>query len=661
MSGMRLFLVLRGFGLWPRLALGVTIIFAVLFGIFAVASLVAVQDSTTRILEERQVLTEMAAREVELLVEQAFHELEKATSFAPFDPQSPNLSEEAHLLAHTYGRVGTMSLGVYFLDRRGRVVLAEPPDPSLLGFDLSLLAPFKEAIIYAERRVSAPFQDLRTGKPAVGITVPVRNKEGELVAFLSGLIDMTDPRVVQPLAQAKRLGRTGHAEIVDGNGNVVASTDEGHFMMPGEHLEFYFRMLRQGRNGVETTPYQRGYGQDSRYGSKQSRGISHVMAFAFLPGANWGVSLGGTEEETFAPVRDLQRRLVLLGSLSMAVLLVVTLLGARRLVRPVKVLTQASQQIASGDLERPIQLREVGEMGVLAGSLEQMRIKLKLSLEETTLWGRELETRVKERTRELEQRNKELARLEALRALDQLKSEFISSVSHELRTPLGFIKGYVTTLLRQDVPMEEETRREFLGIIVEETDKLQELIENLLDASRLQAGSLSVEKRPINLRDLVERLLGRAGRNSQMHSLVNSLPPSIPPVQADPRRIEQVMANLVDNAINYSPQGGRITIGGQWDGSSVTISVVDEGEGIARKDLDLIFDPFYRGDSQLTRTVRGTGLGLAICRGIVEAHGGRIWVESVAGEGSCFSFTLPLDGPQQPAADAKSTRDDCQE
>jgi signal transduction histidine kinase len=203
--------------------------------------------------------------------------------------------------------------------------------------------------------------------------------------------------------------------------------------------------------------------------------------------------------------------------------------------------------------------------------------------------------------------------------------------------------------------MEEETRQEFLGIIVEETDKLQELIENLLDASRLQAGSLSVEKRPIDLRDLVEHLLGRAGRNSQMHSLVNSLPPSIPPVPADPRRIEQVMANLVHNAIKYSPHGGRITIGGQWDGSSVTISVADEGEGIARKDLDLIFDPFYRGDSQLTRTVRGTGLGLAICRGIVEAHGGRIWVESDAGKGSCFSFTLPLDGPQQPAAGAKSS------
>lgn len=647
MSGKRFSLVPRGFGLWPRLALGVTLIFAVLFGIFAVASLVAVQDSTARILDERQVLTEMAAREVELLVEQAFQELEKATRFAPFDPQTSNLSEEAHLLAHTYGRVGTMSLGIYFLDRTGRVVLAEPPDPSLLGFDLSLLSPFKEAIISAERRVSDPFQDLRTGKPAVAITVPVRNKEGELVAFLSGLIDMTDPRIAQPLEQAKRLGRTGHAEIVDGSGTVVASTDEGHFMMPGEHLDFYLRMLRQGRNGVEATPYERGYGQDSRYGSKQYQGISHVMAFAFLPGANWGVALGGTEEETFASVRDLQRSLVLMGSLSLAVLLVVTLLGTRRLVRPVKVLTYASQRIASGDLERPIQLREVGEIGVLAASLEQMRIKLKTSLEEITQWGRELETRVGERTKELEQRNKELARLEARLALDQLKSEFMASVSHELRTPLGFIKGYVTTLLRQDVPIEEETRREFLGIIAEETDKLQELIENLLDASRLQAGTLSVEKRPINLRELVESLLEREGRGLHTHGLARNLPLEIPLVPADPRRIEQVIDNLLGNALKYSPHGGRITVGAQVGANSVTISVADEGEGIPAKDLDLIFDPFYRGDSPLTRSVGGTGLGLAICRGIVEAHGGRIWAESVVGQGSSFSFTLPLDAGQR--------------
>lgn len=796
---MRFPLAPGGFGLWPRLALAVTLGFVILFGVFALASLLAVEDSTSRILAERQVLAEMAGKQMEALLEQGFHELEKATTFAPFDPRAPNLYEEAHLLAHTYGRIGILSLGVYFLDRTGRVVMTEPSDPSLLGFDLSQIPPFKEAIAFTEPHVSPPFRDIRTGKPTVAIIVPVSNRQGELVSFLIGLIDLADPRLVQPLEQAKKLGHTGHGEIVDRNGTVLASTEEGEFMQPGEHLEFYLRMMQEGRNGVETVPYERGYVQNSQNGPKP--GEMHVMAFAFLPKANWGVTVGGTEEETFAPVKELQGRLLLLGFLSLAALLAITLLGARRLVRPIKSLTQASQQIASGDLDRPIHLREVGEIGVLAASLEQMRVKLRLSLEEITRWGKELESRVKERTWELEQRNRELsatasiaaacsqslnlaevldgalertletlrlscgqiflldkesgrfelrarrgvpvfhteasflggegipgliaqggglwniddlreapqllvgmeaslpfasaagvpitaknevvgamvffaetkipvsqlevrlltsignqigiavenaklveelARLEAMRALDQLKGEFVSSISHDLRTPLGFIKGYATTLLRKDILVEDETRQEFLGIICEETEKLQELIDNLLDASRLQAGALSVEKKPFNLAGLVERLLEKARTTTGKHNLVSSLTASVP-VLADSRRIEQVMVNLLDNAIKYSPRGGRITIQGAVDEKDITISVADEGEGIPPEDLGRIFDAFYRRDDQVTHSVRGSGLGLAICRGIVEAHGGRIWAESVAGKGSTFSFSLPLD------------------
>jgi signal transduction histidine kinase/HAMP domain-containing protein len=242
----------------------------------------------------------------------------------------------------------------------------------------------------------------------------------------------------------------------------------------------------------------------------------------------------------------------------------------------------------------------------------------------------------------------EAAKVQALRELDRLKSELLSTVSHELRTPLASIKGYAGTLLRDDVEWDNDTRREFLQIIDEESDRLGELIEDLLQMSQIEAGILRVDPTPMKLPRMVQRVVKKARSSASSHHLSVAFSADFPEVRADPRRTEQVLRNLVENAIKYSPDGGTVTVRGDVQGREALISVSDEGIGIAPEDLARVFDRFYRADGQAVRRAGGTGLGLSICQGIVQMHGGRIWAESTPGAGSTFFFTLPL-------ADARDT------
>lgn len=225
--------------------------------------------------------------------------------------------------------------------------------------------------------------------------------------------------------------------------------------------------------------------------------------------------------------------------------------------------------------------------------------------------------------------------------LDAMKSQLLSTVSHELRTPLASIKGFATTLLRDDVDWDDESRREFLSIIDEESDRLTELIGNLLDMSRVEAGALRMEVEPTPLRPLIEETANEFQMMTHNYQFLVMLPSRLPAVMADPRRTRQVLRNLVENAVKYTPQAGPITIAAQVIPGFVQISVTDQGIGIEAEQLESIFDRFYQVDSASTRKVGGSGLGLSICKAIIEAHGGRIWAESQPRAGSTFHFTLP--------------------
>lgn len=236
--------------------------------------------------------------------------------------------------------------------------------------------------------------------------------------------------------------------------------------------------------------------------------------------------------------------------------------------------------------------------------------------------------------------------VENLKKLDRLKTELLGTVSHELRTPLAAIKGYATTLLTHE-RMRPELRREFLSVIDSESDRLQELINNLLDMSRLEAGVLKVDPAPVQLRRVAETAVERAQHLTSDHRVLLEWSED-PWVMADAARILQVLTNLLSNAIKYSPDGGDIIVSARSERGMLLVSVKDSGVGIPPREVDKIFDRFHRVEGDLARRVSGTGLGLAICRGLVEAHGGRIWVESEPGVGSTFTFSLPICDPGEP-------------
>jgi signal transduction histidine kinase len=233
-----------------------------------------------------------------------------------------------------------------------------------------------------------------------------------------------------------------------------------------------------------------------------------------------------------------------------------------------------------------------------------------------------------------------VADLEARRRLDSLQDDFIATVSHELLTPLGFVKGYATTLLRQDIEWDDETRREFLTIIDEESDRLRELIDDLLDSSRLQAGTMRMSFQPLRLDTLLRDIAMRSRShhdNLQLELVIES--PGLQ-ILADPSRLAQVFDNILHNATKYAP-GSSIQIKLDRSDDMAHIAIRDYGPGIAPQHLDNLFQRFYRVPENST-SIRGSGLGLYICRKILQAQKGEISAESQLGEGTTFHIYLPL-------------------
>jgi len=234
-----------------------------------------------------------------------------------------------------------------------------------------------------------------------------------------------------------------------------------------------------------------------------------------------------------------------------------------------------------------------------------------------------------------------IATLEAQRELARMQDEFVSTVSHELRTPLGFIKGYTTTLLRSDAEWDSANRTEFLKIIDEEADRLRELIDNLLDSSRLESGTLSMTLEPVRLATLVKDTASRARALYPEMPLELDVPDDFPILQGDATRLAQVFDNLLSNAEKYAG-GAGVSISARVAGPAILVRVCDHGPGIPPEHQSRLFERFYRVPGSKSM-IRGTGLGLYICRKIIEAHGGEINVDCPPGGGTCFTFTLPLE------------------
>jgi two-component system phosphate regulon sensor histidine kinase PhoR len=230
-----------------------------------------------------------------------------------------------------------------------------------------------------------------------------------------------------------------------------------------------------------------------------------------------------------------------------------------------------------------------------------------------------------------------------LRRLERVRQDFVANVSHEFRTPLTAIQGFAETLLGGALD-DPANRRRFVQIIRDHAARLARLTEDLLELSRIEAGKLELEFRAVSLHQLIESCLVAAQLKATPKQIALSveLPDELPSVRGDSNRLHEVLQNLLDNAVQYTPAGGRIEVSAAGKNGQCVMTVSDTGIGIPQAEQERIFERFYRVDAARSREAGGTGLGLSIARHIVDAHGGRLWVESEVGEGSRFHFSIPI-------------------
>jgi len=319
------------------------------------------------------------------------------------------------------------------------------------------------------------------------------------------------------------------------------------------------------------------------------------LIFSTYPGR----ALPESPEASF--LTDMTRAIIysVLGATAIALLL--GLLLARTLTRPIRELTAATQALAKGDLGQQVSVRTRDEMGQLAASFNQM--------------------------------SADLARA------SQLRRQMTADIAHELRTPLSLILGYTESLSDAKLPATQET----FDIMYDEAQHLNRLIDDLRTLSLADAGELPLNRRPVDPQALLEQAALAYMPQAQRQGVAIELKASsdLPEAEADPGRIEQVLDNLVSNALRYTPAGGRVILSAEADGDKVFLRVQDTGAGIHPEELPYIFERFYRADKSRQRYAKESGLGLAIAKSIVEAHGGSVSVESTLGEGTTFVVALP--------------------
>jgi signal transduction histidine kinase len=353
-------------------------------------------------------------------------------------------------------------------------------------------------------------------------------------------------------------------------------------------------------------------------------GTKVIAAWATVPATGWKVFVEQPESAAFAPLSGKIWKTALLIAAFVALAVALSILLARRLVRPIKRLQVAAEAIGAGAYDERIELNRKDELGALAGAFNQMANQV-----QELITG--LERRVAERTRALEVASKH-------------KSDFLANMSHELRTPLNAIVGFSQVLKQKLFGQVNQKQEEYLDDILTSADHLLALINDILDLSKVEAGQVELEKGLFSLREALERgivmVRERASTNGVHLSL--ELDPDVDLVEGDERRIRQVVFNLLSNAVKFTPKGGHVDVSATRANGEVSVAVRDTGPGIATDDQARIFDEFQQARDANGERPEGTGLGLALSKSLVELHGGRIWVESELGRGSTFTFTIPV-------------------
>ncbi|MBI2953982.1 MAG: sensor histidine kinase [Chloroflexi bacterium] len=425
-----------------------------------------------------------------------------------------------------------------------------------------------------------------TGSPLVPVAAPILDREGRRVGAVSPALNLDRfPKALETVQRAP--GQ--HIFLADRHGRLAFHTGKGYLTWEERDVSGYLAV----RTALEGELFA-GELTDILLGDRR------IIVATATPKYGWVVSVSAPTAMALAPVQESLRNTIatFVGVVIFSLLLAA--LVTELLVQPLRHLTETAAALGRGEMHRRAQITTGDEIEQLAHVLNRMA--------------------------------------DEIRSRDEQRKDFINAVSHDLRSPLTIIRGQAQLIQR--APDREELVRKSADAIVEGTGRMNAMIHDLVESARLEAGQLHLEKQAVDLRAFVSDLLERAAELEGMARVKSEIRADLPLVGADPGRLERILLNLLTNALKFSPPETEVLVRAEKTDDEVTVSVTDRGIGIAPEDLPHLFERFYR--ARVTRIAEGLGLGLYITRMLVEAHGGRVWVESEPGKGSTFYFTLPL-------------------
>ena len=432
--------------------------------------------------------------------------------------------------------------------------------------------------------------------PMMTVATPVRNKSGsKIIGIIGGEIRLSK---IGELMRKAQLGNSGYVYLVDGDGFLIANSSGVAPIMSLKKIGLVGEVL-QGRSFL---------GPEGQRRYLNFEGNQVVAAARFLPEYGWGMIAEWPTEEADKSVNDiLYKNTIVLLAVTIAVVLVSVVL-ATLIVKPIEMLEKGTERVSQGKFEEGVDIQTHDELEDLGLAFNKM--------------------------------------MQGLKQLQQLKDEFVFIAAHELRTPVAAMKGYLSLILDGLTGPVTEKTKDFIQKVINSNNRLIQLVNDLLEVARSEAGRLTIKVAPIDvvrpIKEVLSELQSLADKSSV--KLIYEPAANVPKAMADADRLKEVIVNLVGNSIKYMGGSGTVTVVHEIQGGMLVTHVEDTGLGMSKDAQAKLFEKFYRVQTEKTKEITGTGLGLFIVKEIIEKMNGKILVESEEGKGSTFSFSLPVAG-----------------
>ena len=476
------------------------------------------------------------------------------------------------------------------------------------------------------------------------LAIPVKNVFGD---FQGVLVAETNLKFMWDIVGGIKIGEKGVAYVVDNEGDLIAFGDAS-------------RVLKRENLGnlAEVAEYIKGNKQDSVRGEISSgiKGTKVLATFAPLNSPDWAVVVEMPVMEAYQTVIQLIIFSLIVATIGFVLVFIAGVGFSKKITNPIIMLRDAAVKIGQGNPDMEIDIKSNDEVGDLAASFKQMAENIKESKDQLEKYNMSLEIKVAQRTEDIDIKDRELIEINKtleeanveLKQIDIKKDEFISMAAHELKTPLTSIRGFTQLLQNKEIINNSEKREHYLDLINKNTERLYNLILDVVDASRISLGQLKINTENVNIYKLfteikenMEIIIKEKGL-----TFIFSIEENIPEISADYARTLQILRNIIINAVHYTEKGTiSLKIKRKEDFAEFEIS--DTGKGISKENRKYIFSRFYQVDSSLTRKIGGSGLGLSVSKGLVEMMKGKIWFESEEGKGTTFYFTIPLANKEE--------------